>query len=422
MGTLTIAGLIVRLSVLTLLLLLSALFSATETAFTSLSFLQASQIATKSARGRLIKQMKDSPDNMLTTILLGNNLVNFAASSLAVEFTTRMFSENAVVIMVPILTLIVLIFSEVTPKRIALVHNEWVAKRTVYTIWFLSMIFRPFLWFIQIFSRILSRPFAGKENKNVSMEGILHMMSMAENIGVVEKYEKSMVRNVFQLNDVPVEAIMTHRQDIFSLPEEMTLQEAVLIIKENHFSRIPLYREEAEHITGIVLEKELLKASLEGHGAQKLKKYMHKPAFISEAKKLDELFQLFKTNHLKMAVILDEYGGLAGIVTQEDMIEEIFGDLYDENEEREDDLIEKTGKESWRIKGETPIHTVRDETGLPIPEGKYSKTIAGFILEKLEEIPLEGTTLNLKEAGIYIEKMDRHRIASILLFRYEKQQ
>ncbi len=407
----------VRLIALVVLLVFSAVFSATETAFTSLSLVQVSQLASKTRRGRLIKKLTEKPDNMLTTILLGNNLVNIGATSIATELTIKTAGESMVAVVSLLLTLIVLIFAEVTPKRIAMIHNEWIAKQTVVMVWILSTILMPIVRIIRLFSKMLSWPFTGKKNNTVTMENLLHMVKIAEESGVVEEYKKSMVQTVFTLDEIDVEAIMTRRQDIFSLSEEISINEAIELIKENPFSRIPIYRKEPELITGIVLTKDLLKAKVNGAGTKALKEYKHLPIFVSEVKKLSELVSLFKTNHLKMVVILDEYGGLSGIVTQEDLVEEIFGDFYDEDEEKEESLIIQSEVNRWEIKGEAPIHFVNEQLKIAIPPSRYSKTIAGFLIEKLDQIPTVGMSYLWKGYKMKVLKMDKNRIAKILVLK-----
>lgn len=239
------------------------------------------------------------------------------------------------------------------------------------------------------------------------------MVNIAEDIGEIEEYENSMVRSVFHLNSLTASAIMTHRQDVFSLPFDMPLSEAIKAIQECHFSRIPVYKEEPENIVGIILSKEVLKSAVDGHFEKSLQEFIHKPTFISEAKKADELFKLFKNNHQKMAIILDEYGGLAGIVTQEDLIEEIFGELYDENEKDEEEMISWEAPNHWIVQGATPLYQLKEELQIDIPETKSAKTIAGFLMKELDQIPAVGMTIHQENIRFKVLEMDKNRVVEV---------
>jgi CBS domain containing-hemolysin-like protein len=401
---------------LAVLLILSGCFSASETAFTSLSAPQIRQISKeKGRRGRLVKKLADDPDNLLTTILLGNNLVNIAASAIATSVTIELFGSNAVGIMTGILTLIILIFAELSPKRIAIASNERVSLLSAWPIYILSRILKPVNFTISACSSLITRFFIPKETRKVSFEALIHMMSAAEEDGVVENYESQMIRSVFRLNDISVQAIMTHRTEVFSLDKNLSIADAALDISRSGFSRIPVFDDEPENIVGIILSNDVTAAILSGESSRKLKDIMHEPIFIPATRKLHEIFNKLKNEKLNISIILDEYGGLAGIVTREDIIEEILGELYDENEEQPVERIQKLEKGSWRVMGETTLHQFSDMFDTDIPETEYAGTIAGFIVEKLDRIPVEGDEIKLGRLLLQIEKIDKNRIVSIIL-------
>lgn len=401
---------------LAVLLILSGCFSASETAFTSLSAPQIRQISKeRGKRGRLVKKLADNPDNLLTTILLGNNLVNIAASAIATSITIELFGSGAVGIMTGVLTLIVLIFAELSPKRIAIARNEMISLIAAWPIYGLSQVLRPINFFLRSFSSLITRFFIPKETRKVSLEGLIHMMSAAEEEGVVENYESQMVRSVFRLNDVSVQAIMTHRTEVFSLDKNLTVAQAAPEISRSGYSRIPVYDNEPENIVGIILWNDVTAALLEQDEGRKLKEIMHEPIFVPATRKLHELFYRLKNEKLNISIILDEYGGLAGIVTREDIIEEILGELYDENEEQPAERIQKLEDGRWRIMGDTSIHQFIDTFDVDMPETEYAETIAGFIVEKLDRIPEEGDEIDLGSLKLRIEETDKNRIVSILI-------
>ena len=407
---------IVQLAALVTLLILSGCFSATETAFTSLSAPQIRQIShEKGRRGKIVKQLAENPDRLLTTILLGNNLVNIAASALATNLTIILFGSNFIGAMTGILTLIILIFAELTPKRIAIALNEQLCLLSAWPVFFLSTMLRPVIFIISGFSSLITRFIIPKENSSVSFEALLHMMSAAEEEGIVENYESEMVKSVFRLNDVSVQAIMTHRTDVFSLDKNLTIDDAAEKISESGFSRIPVYSKEAENIVGIVLTNDITAHLLRKEGGRRLSEIMHEPIFIPATRKLHELFYLLKTEMLNISIILDEYGGLAGIVTREDIIEEILGELYDENEEQNIERIQTLDDCSWRVMGDTSLHQFTDTFEVTIPETEYAETIAGFLLEELDRIPSAGDQIDINGYRLEIEKTEKNRIVSIIL-------
>lgn len=402
------------------LLFLSAFFSATETAFTSLSFVTVKMMGeSKSLPSRLVARLMKRQDLLLGTILLGNNLVNIAATSIATAYTIARFSDAAVTVATLVVTVIVLIFGEVTPKQVALAHNEFFAKAAAFPMSVLIPLFSPFVYSVMIFSKVITRLISfNKAKKPVSLEAILHMVSLAEDVGVVEEYENDMVKMIFRLNDIPVSSIMTHRTDVFSLDAELTIGAAGQILKEAPtFSRIPIYDKDSENIRGIVLARDILTGE---NPESKLKSIEYKPIFVSETKKVSELFSIFKINKLKMAVVLDEYGGLAGIVTQEDVVEEITGELYDEDEDRAQSRLVRLDENTYLLNGDLPIDIFSGEVDADLTPSRYSQTMSGYIFETLGKIPAEGESVFIPNGKLTVRKMDGNQIVQILFKKVKK--
>ena len=407
---------ILEFATLIVLLILSGCFSATETAFTSLSAPQLRQIShERGRRGRLVKRLAENPDRLLTTILLGNNLVNIAASAIATSLTIQLFGSAFIGAMTGILTLIILIFAELTPKRIAIALNVKLSLVSAWPIWLLSNLLRPVIFIISGFSSLLTKFIIPKEKKTISFESLLHMMSAAEEEGIVENYESEMVKSVFRLNDVSVQAIMTHRTEVFSLDKNMSIRDAARKVSESGFSRVPVYEKEPENIVGIVLSNDITNSLLQQRGDLRLADIMHEPIFIPATRKLHELFYLLKTELLNISIILDEYGGLAGIVTREDIIEEILGELYDENENSGIERIQEMEPGSFRVMGDTSLHQFTDTFEIDMPETEYAETVGGFIIEELDRIPVAGDKIDLKRYTLEIEATEKNRIVSVIL-------
>ncbi len=406
---------LVKLIVLVLLLLFSSLFSATETAFTSLSMLQIRELVIKRKKaGQRVEKLMKRPEILLTTILIGNNLVNIAASSLTTLITVQLYGNYALGYSTGILTLLVLIFAEVTPKQIAINRSREIALAAALPVQILSYIFRPFIWIINQVSSRITRIFARKKKDKISLEGLLHLMDVANAQGVVADYENDLVRGVFRFNDVNAGAIMTHRTEVFSLDQNLSLKEALPLIHNQGFSRIPLFEDNSENITGVILSGDATSSLMMGGENLKLKEIAREPLFIPETRKLNRLFLQFKKERLNLAVVLDEYGGLAGVVTREDVIEELMGELYDENESMEGDKIVKIAKGLYRIQGDTSLHQVNDTLDLSFPHGKKVLTIAGYMVNVLDRIPNEGEKLAIPGAELETEIGGKSRIKTLL--------
>lgn len=412
---------IFQLLFLIFLLLMSALFSSTETAFTSLSLFQIESLAKKrGSRGRMVARLTRKPDILLTTLLIGNNLANIGATALSTSLTIAVFGSRAVGIMTGVLTLFVLIFGEVTPKQIALARNEGICLLMAWPIRMMATLFRPVIWIISGISSIITRLFAGSVKRSFTLENLLQMVSLGENMGIVESYEKQMVKNVFRINDTPVKGITTHRTEVFCLDRESRVEDVMERILEGDYSRIPVYQDNSEHIVGVVLLRDILKALAAGEKGFRLKDLTIEPLFIPETKMVHDLFHQFKEEKQSMAVVLDEYGGLTGIVTMEDVIEEIFGELYDENEETETEKILNGGENEWIIQGDTSFYDLHDHLGLDLEHDAKTLTISGYLTEQLGEIPRKGDRIELPEGSYTISKIHSNKIEEIRFRRVEK--
>ncbi len=405
----------ISIILLILCILFSGFFSATETAFTSLSAIQIQKLTSSNKKtGKQVKYLTDRPEILLTTLLIGNNLVNIAAASIATQLTISWFGSEFIGITTGILTFVILVFSEVNPKRIAILYNEGIALRTAWIIHYLSLLFRPIIWLISGISNILGRLYRKKGRKKISMEGIFHMFSLAENEGVVKDYETLMIRNVFRFNDVQVHAIMTHRTEVFSLKKSRKIIDALPEITEKGFSRIPVYSKHPEQIVGVVLTRDIMKCVASASLQKPLSSIMVKPFFVSETRKVNDLFVTFQKEKVSMAIVLDEYGGLAGIVTIEDAIEEILGEIHDEYDSTEREKVVALDDTSYRMQGDTSIEQVQDLLGFDLEHEKHVQTIGGYLTELLGRFPHKKETVKIEGAEFFIEEIKKHRIIQVM--------
>jgi CBS domain containing-hemolysin-like protein len=400
-----------HIAVLVILITLSAFFSGAETAFTSLSLLQIQDIKKKHPRkGLLIEKARTHSENFLTTILISNNLVNIAASTIVTRLTLQMYGDAFLGVSTGLTTLIILIFGEVTPKRLAITHNAFICLHSTGIIIVLSWALRPLVYFIGAISLILTRIFGPAPGQKITLDGVIHLVDLAQNSGVLEDDKSQMMKTIIRFNEVKVQAIMTHRTRVFSLPGDATPDKILDRVLEESYSRIPVYEENPENIVGVVLAKDIWRAYYEGRGQTPLKKIMIPPVFVSQQMSVYKLLATLREEKLNLVVILDEYGGLAGIVTYEDLIEEIIGEIYDEDEEKETKKINLQPDGSYRILGDTPLYLINDSLGTDFPIKKSSQTLGGFLLDLAGNIPQPGERIITGEGVFIVEKTIRGRI------------
>ena len=314
-----------------ILLILSGFFSGLETAYISLTHIQIKRLKDIHKRNAvLVEKLKDNSHKLITTILICNNLVNIGAASLTTYLTINLFGSGAIGITTGILTLLILVFGEVTPKRLAMDHSEFICLHTAGILNILIVVFTPIVWIIDKLSNLIILIFGRKEEKpKMTEEDIISAVEIGEEIGELEPQEKKMINNIFKFNDIEVKDIMTHRIDMFSLDEETNVKDMINKIKEESYSRIPIYRKNKDNIKGILLLKQVI-PYLNKKTNIKIKKIMMKPFFVPETRKIDDTLDDFKKKKTHIAFVIDSKGGVGGIVTIEDVIVEIVGEIYDE--------------------------------------------------------------------------------------------
>jgi CBS domain containing-hemolysin-like protein len=408
---------------LTVLIILSAFFSGVETAFTSLTFLQIQDIKKKHPqKGKRIEKVRTHSENVITTILIANNLVNIGASVAVTTLTLRMFSDAYLGVSTGIITLIILIFGEVTPKRLAIGHNEAICVFGVDIIIVLSWILRPVVYFIGAISLFLTRMFGPAPGQKITLAGVIHLVNLAQNSGVLEDDTTQMMKSIIHFDEVKIQAIMTHRIQVFSLSADETAGAVRDRILAESYSRIPVYEENPENIIGVVLAKDIWKACYGGKSSVSLKSLMLPPVFVSPQMSVYKLLATLRENKINLVVVLDEYGGLAGIVTYEDLIEEIIGEVYDEDEEKTTEKITPLSNGTYKILGNTPLYLINDSLGTDFPIKKSSQTLGGFLLDLEGNIPAAGERMSTDEGIFVIEKIVRGRIITTQYFPEKKQE
>ena len=399
--------------IIVILLILSAFFSGSETAFTSLSAYQVESLAeSKGKRGRILKQLYEKSNIFIATVLICNNLVNIGLSAFVTNITIQIWDDDFLGMMTGILTLVVLIFGEVTPKNIAIAWNEPIALFIAPIIRVLSIILYPVIIIINWCSSLITRLVGNKEKKQMSTEMIYSLISTAANQGLVKDYERRMTRGVFNMGQTPVKNIMTHRTDVTSMDQNASMQEVISEVDKHVFSRYPIYSQDKENITGFVRSSKIVSESRKGHLNRKIKEIKEMPLFVQESRKISDVFRQMKKENVHFAIVLDEYGGLDGIVTLDDIVNSVLGDI-DNATFSEEERIEKISDKEYLIYGEAPITSVTDKLGIALPWNAGVKTIGGLIVKKLERIPASGEEVMLNKYKFIVEEASDRQVLKV---------
>ncbi len=400
--------------VLFVLLVLSGFFSSSETALFSISKAKAIHLAKEKGRtNTLIKKMKDDPHRLLSTILIGNNLVNVGASAIATAITIGLVESHAVGIATGIMTFAILIFGEIFPKTIATRNNILIARLVIFPIYWLSVLFYPIILFLNFIPKL-----TGKMHKRpiVTEEELMTFVEVVEEEGGIEEEEKELIENIFEFDDTSSSEIMTPRADMFVIDgdEELKLEEVV----KSGFTRIPVIEGDIDHVVGILNVKDLFRHQATSDEAADVRKIMRKPYFVPENKKLDRLLQQFKERKQHMAIVVDEHGGISGLITLEDAIEEIVGEIIDETDTVEPHII-KTKPNEWRVLGKSEIDEVNETIKMDIPDSREYDTFSGYVLDQIGRIPQEQEEIPLGNFLITVKEMDGNRISEYIVRQTE---
>ena len=404
-----------QIVVLIVLLLLSGFFSSAETALFSISRAKARHIAKeKGITNTLIKKMKDDPHRLLSTILIGNNLVNVGAAALATAITIRLVASNAVGIATGIMTALILIFGEIIPKSIATRNNVLIARLVILPLYWLSILFSPIIFFLNFIPRLTRKV---QRKSRVTEEELMTFVEVVEEEGGIEEEEKELIHNIFEFDDTSASEIMTPRADMFVINVDEDLNVEAII--RSGFSRIPVIEEDIDHVIGILNIKDLFMHQVTAAEQTDVRRVMSEPYFVPENKKLDHLLQEFKKRKQHIAIVVDEHGGVSGLITLEDALEEIVGEIIDETDKVEPHIVKLTQNE-WRVLGKSEIDDVNDKLAMDIPDTKEYDTFSGYILEQIGRIPKEKEDIYLGDFVVTVNQMDGTRIKEYIVKKTEE--
>ncbi|MCK5836856.1 MAG: HlyC/CorC family transporter [Desulfobacula sp.] len=405
-----------ELTVLVICIFLSSFFSSSETALFSISKIKAFHIAKDGSKtGQLILDMKQDSNTLLTTILIGNNLVNIGASAIATSIAILYLKSNAVGIATGTMTLLILIFGEIFPKSFANHNNILVARIVIYPLFWLSKLFYPLVYVLNFIPKLHGN--SEMPHETVTEDELMTMVEVVEEDGEIKEEEKEFITNIFEFDDTSCSEIMTPRADMFviDVSQDMDIGEII----QTGYSRIPVIEDTIDNIIGILHVKDLFSSfqkacESDSDGPLDVKKIMRKPYFIPESKKLDALLQDFKQKKNHIAVVVDEHGGISGIVTLEDVIEEIIGEIVDETDRMVPDIVRLKGN-NWLVSGKIDIDDLNKKIEIEIPESNTYDTFSGFFLEQIGRIPKPGDSIMIDHWMATVKDMDGNRIQSFIL-------
>ena len=395
---------------LIILLLLSGFFSSAETSLFSISRSKAKHLAKQDDKANiLIKRLKDNPHRLLTTILIGNNVVNVAASALATSISLKLFHNYAVGMATMVMTFLIVVFGEVVPKSFATRNNVLIARIVIHPLHWFYIIIWPVVFLLDFIPKITGKI---KRTPSVTEEELMTFVEVVREEGEIKEEEQKLIHNIFEFDDTNASEIMTPRADMYVIEASERLD--LKAITESGFTRIPVIEDTIDNVVGILNVKDLLFHLALGEEIGDARKIMRDPYFVPEHKKLDSLLQQFKKRKTHMAIVVDEHGGVSGLITLEDALEELVGEIRDETDKEEPLIIKRKGKE-WIVLGKTEIAEVNTIIGMNIPESPDYDTFSGYILEQIGRIPNEKEELTIGDYIIIVIAKDGNRIMEYLV-------
>ena len=392
----------------------SAFFSASETAFSSLNQIRLKSRAEDgdSSAARVLN-MAEQYDKLLSTILIGNNIVNIAAASIGtILFTQMLGAERGVTVSTIVLTIIVLIFGEVTPKSLAKEMPEKVATAVSPFLVLLMALMTPLTWLFTQWKKLLSRFVHSGEADTITEGELMTMVSEAENDGELTDRESELIRSAIEFDDVEVEEILTPRVDVVAVEDDIPLEELAQTFAESGYSRLPVYHGTIDNIIGVVHEKDFYIARLKK--ATKIDDLVVPTLYTTGSTQISQLLRTLREQHHHLAVVVDEYGGTEGIITLEDILEELVGEIWDEHDEVTEDF-RKQSDGSWLVSGSASVDDLYEELDLPEEEDIDSNTVNGLVQEKTCHLPKVGDHFTLGEYDGVVTRTAKRRVTEVRL-------
>ena len=394
---------------LAVLILMSGYFSATETAFLSCNKTRLRTMAEKgNKRAALVNRLNENYDRLLSTILIGNNIVNLAAASIGTVLFVRLYGDIGATVSTVVLTVLVLIFGEITPKNVAKDCPEKLAMFSAPIIRVLIWIFTPLNFLFGLWKKLVSKVLHLESDSKMSQEELLMLVEEVREGGTIDSEEGDLLKNAIEFNDMRAEDILTHRVDLEAVDIESTKEEIAEVFTQSKFARLPVYEDSIDNIIGILNMKDFYDGT--GITAKSIRDIMTKPLFVLKSEKIDELLKLLQETKSQMAVILDEYGGTLGIVTLEDILEELVGEIWDEHDEVTEEYI-PIGENRWRVDCSVNLDDFCDFFGIETDSTTIS--LGGWVMEQLGKVPEAGDSFEIECLSVSVVETDGQRVTFI---------
>ena len=404
---------------LVILVAFSAFFSASETAFSSLNQIRLKSRAEDGDKAAArVLAMSEQYDKLLSTILIGNNIVNIGAASIAtVLFTKALGEERGATVSTIVLTIVVLVFGEVSPKSIAKEMPETIATAVSPFLNLLMTLFTPLTWLFSQWKKLLNHFIHSSEEDTITEGELMTMVSEAENDGELTDRESQLIRSAIEFDDVEVEEILTPRVDVIAVEDDITLEELARTFAESGYSRLPVYHGTIDNIIGVVHEKDFYLGRLKKETT--LEDLIKPTLYTTGSTQISRLLRILREQHHHMAVVVDEYGGTEGIITLEDILEELVGEIWDEHDEVTEDF-HKQADGSWIVLGSASVDDLYEMLGLPEDEDIDSNTVNGLVQEKTCHLPKVGDRFTLGEYDGVVTRTAKRRVTEVRLTPADK--
>ena len=411
--------------ILVVLILLSGFFSASETALTSFKTTDLEDIEkTNKKTAHLLKKWLKSPNEILTGMLLGNNIVNILGSSIATALAINSMgnSPRSLAIVTGIMTILILIFGEITPKIMAKNNSKWFSKIVIGPMYYFGLLMKPvvkiLMWTSILIGRILGVE-VKTENMMFTEEDLISFVNVGEAEGIIEEEEKEMIHSIVGLGETNAKEIMTPRTSMFAVEGSKTLDDIWEEMIEVGFSRIPVYEETIDNIIGVLYTKDVLNY-LKGHTTEtQVKDLVREAYFVPETKTIIEILKEFKSKKVHIALVLDEYGGIGGVVTIEDLLEEIVGEIRDEFDNEEEESIIEIDENRYEIDAMLDIETINKSLNIELPTSDDYESLGGLMMSELGKIPSIGDIVEFEDVKLIVVEVEKMRVSKVEIERGE---
>lgn len=407
-------NLIFDISILAILIGLSAFFSGSEIALIGISKAKVNQLVKEKARGSVsLYKLKSNPSRMLATLNLGTNLVNVGSSALATEVSLDLFGDNGLAIAIGVMTFVLLIFGEITPKSYCNANATKISLKVSKFLLVFSYVFYPFvILFERITNAILKAIGSSHQPPPITEQEIYSVIEQGLEDKALQRHERELVHGALKFDDIVIRAVMTPRTKMFMLPAKMLLFDAMPMISKSGYSRIPLYKDTPDQIIGILNVRDLLKHLERDEKMISLESVSRKPIFVSQEQRISKLLREMQGRQTHMAIVVDEFGGVEGCVTLEDLLEEIVGEIMDETD-LEELNFKMLDKNTMLTSGEIEIDTINEILKSDIPVGEDYSTLSGLLHDKLKDIPKQGDRIIIDSVKFIVEEVTNNQATRI---------